>query len=296
MKHLPLSLLAFALVVAGCDAAGPSAPASLADASASTVIVTEADLAGSFADVAADPTSWFFYNDETDQIDSALGTFVAGPDTAPLGAGSAEILVSGTQRRNLATYQFSATRLADVTAIRFSTYNPSAGNGGSATRSAYLNFNVDFDGSDTWQRRLVYVPSVNGAVAQDAWQEWDAVDGGAALWTWSYYYGNGGAWPDGDTNQYRTWADLVASFPDLAVRTSDSWLGLRVGEPYADGYTETLDAFVWSTVDGTTTWDFEPLIGPPTDKDECKKGGWQAFNNPSFKNQGDCIQYVNTGH
>ncbi len=36
------------------------------------------------------------------------------------------------------------------------------------------------------------------------------------------------------------------------------------------------------------------LIGPPQNKDECKKGGWQTFNNPTFKNQGDCVSYVNT--
>lgn len=37
-------------------------------------------------------------------------------------------------------------------------------------------------------------------------------------------------------------------------------------------------------------------IGPPTNKDQCKNGGWQNFNVPRrFKNQGDCIQYVNTG-
>jgi hypothetical protein len=34
----------------------------------------------------------------------------------------------------------------------------------------------------------------------------------------------------------------------------------------------------------------------PKDKDECKKGGWQIFQFPrKFKNQGDCIQFVNTG-
>ena len=39
-----------------------------------------------------------------------------------------------------------------------------------------------------------------------------------------------------------------------------------------------------------------PQIGPPTNKDQCKKGGWQTFNTPrTFKNQGDCIQFVNTG-
>ena len=36
--------------------------------------------------------------------------------------------------------------------------------------------------------------------------------------------------------------------------------------------------------------------GPPTTKDQCKNGGWQRFDTPrTFKNQGDCIQFVNTG-
>jgi len=39
-----------------------------------------------------------------------------------------------------------------------------------------------------------------------------------------------------------------------------------------------------------------PQIGPPTNKDQCKKDGWMNFNIPrKFKNQGDCIQFVNTG-
>ena len=36
--------------------------------------------------------------------------------------------------------------------------------------------------------------------------------------------------------------------------------------------------------------------GPPTNKKQCKKGGWRTFTVPrTFKNQGDCIQFVNTG-
>jgi len=34
------------------------------------------------------------------------------------------------------------------------------------------------------------------------------------------------------------------------------------------------------------------LIGPPTNKDDCKNGGWMSFNNPIFKNQGACVSYV----
>lgn len=40
----------------------------------------------------------------------------------------------------------------------------------------------------------------------------------------------------------------------------------------------------------------DPETGPPTNKDQCKNGGWKKFDTPrTFKNQGDCIQYVNTG-
>jgi hypothetical protein len=33
-------------------------------------------------------------------------------------------------------------------------------------------------------------------------------------------------------------------------------------------------------------------VGPPTAKSACKHGGWKTFNNPTFKNQGQCVSYV----
>ena len=36
-------------------------------------------------------------------------------------------------------------------------------------------------------------------------------------------------------------------------------------------------------------------VGPPTSANQCKKGGWEQYNNPAFKNQGDCVSYVATG-
>jgi len=39
------------------------------------------------------------------------------------------------------------------------------------------------------------------------------------------------------------------------------------------------------------------LVAPPTNKDQCKNDGWKTFNDPSFKNQGDCVSYVTSvGH
>ena len=40
----------------------------------------------------------------------------------------------------------------------------------------------------------------------------------------------------------------------------------------------------------------DTATGPPQNKDQCKNGGWMRFDVPRrFNNQGDCIQFVNTG-
>lgn len=246
-----------------------SSGALASDPSTNAVTVYPADMATSPADVISTPTKWFFYNDENDTIDNTLGSFVTGPATPPVGTGSVEVAVTGSQRRNLATYQFGGTKLGDITMLKFSTYNKSAGNGGSATRSAYLNFNVDFTGnSSSWQRRIGFVPSQNGTVTQDNWKEWDAIQAGQAMWFYS-----GATWPTTATgpdaglvgvpgSTLRSWNTLLADYPGIRVLSGDSWLGLRVGEPYADGYTENLDKFVLGTASTVTTWNFDPTPAP----------------------------------
>lgn len=223
------------------------------------IVVHPGDMSTSTTHVPDMASQWFFYNDQTDVIDNTLGAFVTGPGAVPLGVGDVQISVTGTERRNLATYQFAGTPLSEITAMQFSTYNPSAGNGGSADRSAYLNFNVDFDGSNTWQKRIAFVPSQNGSVTQNMWDQWDAINGGAAQYSYS-----GSVWPGTATpgTTLRTWSDITSSYPSARILPSDGWLGMRVGEPYADGYTENLDRFLITVNDGsnatTTTFDFEP--------------------------------------
>ncbi|MFN2510080.1 MAG: thrombospondin type 3 repeat-containing protein [Pyrinomonadaceae bacterium] len=39
----------------------------------------------------------------------------------------------------------------------------------------------------------------------------------------------------------------------------------------------------------------DAITGPPVNKDQCKNDGWQRFNSPVFRNQGQCIDYVNNG-
>ena len=82
----------------------------------------------------------------------------------------------------------------------------------------------------------------------------------------------------------------------LAVRPTDGVIFASGGD---EGSIWTLSptgtqALVGLTgVGGVGDLAFTPL---PTNNDQCKNGGWQRFSFPySFKNQGDCIQLVDTG-
>jgi hypothetical protein len=221
------------------------------------VTVTDADIAQNALDLLQNPEKWYFYNDGTETIDPSLGTFVSGPATPPEGTGSAQISVTGDQRYNLVNSSFGGTLLADITSFAFSTYNPSAGNGGSSNRTGYVNFNVSFDGSLSFQSRLSFLPGNNGTVVQDSWQEWDVLGDGTTLWVWEGYSGNGNQWPDGNTSNTRTWNDILSSFPDIEMHSFFPFLSVRVGSPYPDGYTENIDAFKFGVNGIDQTFDFE---------------------------------------
>jgi hypothetical protein len=56
---------------------------------------------------------------------------------------------------------------------------------------------------------------------------------------------------------------------------------------------------IGGTIDDFGAYNINEAFTPtssPTTKDQCKNGGWQTFDTPRrFENQGDCIQFVNTG-
>lgn len=86
-----------------------------------------------------------------------------------------------------------------------------------------------------------------------------------------------------------SWEDYFRECEVNPTRTVDSIL-FRTGggaAPATLGFGFVIDNL---SLNSSTT------VGPPTTKDQCKKDGWMTFNTPRvFKNQGDCIQYVNTG-
>ncbi len=61
------------------------------------------------------------------------------------------------------------------------------------------------------------------------------------------------------------------------------------------------DSFTFTASDGANTSAVATFAitvtgsGSPTSKDECKDGGWQRFDNPRFRNQGECVSFVAAG-
>jgi len=190
---------------------------------------------------------WFFYNDTNDTIMSP-NQFAADGGTNEIvtfmGRGAAKmVLDAGTQlpdyggtndlgnpRYNMATYRFAGTALADIDSLKYTIYDASP-----SSQTPYLNFNIDFDNSDTWQRRLVHVPQ-SGTVPVGTWTEVDAIDGGNGLWVtsggnWPAGLTSNGSIPGGTSGTARTWDDILLDYPTAALRTTDSFFGVRVGHP-----------------------------------------------------------------
>jgi hypothetical protein len=85
-----------------------------------------------------------------------------------------------------------------------------------------------------------------------------------------------------------SWEDYFRDWEDGSSRTVDSIL-FRTGGDAASG-----TAGKGFLIDNLTLQS-GPILTSPSTKDDCKNTGWTAFNNPTFKNQGDCVSFVATG-
>ena len=125
-------------------------------------------------------------------------------------------------------------------------------------------------------------------IVPNIWQQWD-VDAGQ-FWSSSTVNAGGAcivAAGAGGPPFYSLTA-LKTMCPNAVV----VGFGVNIGtfNPGYDVYTDLVNF-------NGTTYDFEPYI-VATNKDQCKNGGYTNVtrdDGSSFKNQGDCMQYVNTG-
>lgn len=244
---------------------------SVSEVAAATITVRSSDVG----------VSWFMNDTRTGGSVSFVDSSLQVTTTDANGTSQA--------KAQLVNYGYIGTPLSSIYALSYDALR-SSGSTNSAAQTISLNIEVDFVGDGSSYTTLVFEPVYQsggvGAMAIDTWQTWDAYAGGGATW-----------WSTKDIpgvcafNCFVSWSDIVASNPDAVVV---GLLGFNVGSGWAGNFVGYAD---WLTVNDTT-YDFEsdpPLIGPPTSKDECKKSGWQTFNNPPFKNQGDCVSFVASG-
>jgi hypothetical protein len=225
----------------------------------------------------------------------------------------------------LFNFEHEGTKLKDITSLSYWTYRSA----GSAQQVTALNMVIDFNNPDVTGgfATLVFEPVYNtsqGAVVSNEWQDWDAL--GSGIW-WSTRAINGqcaGATATCD----KTWAEIVQNNPD-AIILGGFGFNQGSGNP---GLTASVDALTIAHNSDTFIYDFEadgdsdddgidnnhdncPMnanadqadtdedgIGDvcdtstkPTSAYQCKNGGFKRFNDPVFKNQGDCVSYTKNG-
>ena len=157
-----------------------------------------------------------------------------------------------------AVSSLSGMPLSDVTELSFTyTGTPTAG-------SPRISLPIDSDGNGTFDF-YAFIGAFycnNGAGLVDAIN-----DPTCTIWVGGTSYAN--------------WDAFVAAYPDAIVD----------------------DSFVFIVADDVGLWTVSNVhlgaaVRAANAKDKCKNGGWENMtrtDGTSFKNQGDCIQYVNTG-
>jgi hypothetical protein len=211
--------------------------------------------------------------------ETATGGFalVNGPSTPPMGNGSASFVVDSTGGMAFGTQQYLGTPLSQITTLSYSTYRASGG----AALAVSLQFNIDpdlTDGSTGWFGRLVFEPYYTETVQTGTWQTWNAMVQGK--WWFTGAPGNTTC----SIGSPCTWAGVLGAFPNIGIHATLGAVILKAGGGWTGGFTGNADALTIGVLGSNTTYNFE--LGP-TNKDECKNGGWQGF----FRNQGQCVSY-----
>lgn len=131
---------------------------------------------------------------------------------------------------------------------------------------------------------LVYEPYWNGVVAPGTWQQWN-VDTGQFWSSKAYTSGTCAVVAGAGGAPFYNLAGLKAACPNAVV----IGFGVNIGSNNPSYNVETdLVSF------NGTAYDFQnPNV--PTDKDQCKNGGYVNYTDAQgqpFKNQGQCVSSV----
>lgn len=219
------------------------------------------------------------------------GQMVNGPDSPPLGTGSANLIVDNTGGEILTKAAYQGLRLDHITTLQYSTYRTS----GASALAIALQFNIDSDVTDAnnaFQGRLVYEPYYTQTVNTGQWQSWNTLNDTAGTGTGNWWFSNGALATISSCSIATpcTWAEVLSAFPNAGVHNTLGAVILKAGGGWIGGFNGNTDALMVNS----DTYNFE-LANVPHDKNQCKHHGWMSLtdeNGEPFRNQGQCVSFV----
>jgi uncharacterized repeat protein (TIGR01451 family) len=235
MRHILRWAVVVYLVVAGV-------------ASAQTLVVTESNLQGWTLSASAG----------TGDEPPPAAYLAAGYENPPAGAGSLHLNVGedGNDAAQVRTNAFAGTRIADITALSYSTFTQVDLTGSAGDQAPYLMLHVDTDGNlATADVQLWFFEPAYQSMApvMDTWQTWDAHAGG--------WYTGGGLAGSGPGANVKTFAELLAVAPNATIVSTGTG-GVRIvtgfGAGAWDHYAGAADEFRFAAGATDVTYDFEP--------------------------------------
>lgn len=114
---------------------------------------------------------------------------------------------------------------------------------------------------------------------------------GSNVYSWTITSGT----VSGDTIEF--WANYTAPSDATSPLTTMHVIGTihpdgSMSGTWDDNYQGNYRTDTWESVGVIGVHDTTPPATTPTTADSCKKDGWKTFNTPTFKNQGECVSYV----
>lgn len=215
----------------------------------------------------SDMRGWSFQRSPTNTASCVFCQMVDGPRTPPAGTGSANLSTaaggfppSAGTTAAMKLPEYKGTRLDAITQLQYSNYHWAADE--APNNPTKLELVVDFDLNDVVtsdQSTLVYDPQINGGftVADSQWQAWNARAG--KWWGTQSSVSRGGVSvvnPCVVTSPC-TWAELLASFPNLGVHSINGAIILEAAPAQSFGTKTNVDGVVVGVGSSVTTFDFE---------------------------------------
>ena len=261
-------------------------------AAATAAVSLVAASAASAATVVVTPANTHGWSTADTRPGGAVNYVVDGTAPGSPSVGALQLTTDATTAAKAQYLHDAATPIGDVVDLSYDTKQNSASFVGGDPSYQFL---VCLDGvsgsgcTNSSFTTFVYEPyqGGGGAVVPGAWQHWD-VDSGLMWSSRTYSNGTCSTTAGAGGPPFYTLAAIQSACPN-AVAVG---FGVNVGT-FNPSYNVESDLVQFNN----TTYNFEPYE-VATDKDQCKKDGWKDVtraNGSSFKNQGDCIQYVNTG-